>query len=299
MNPAYSAVRCEAMFHGSMKRWRRGMAKHVEREGDGRLEGPPGHVPAPGRRNDPVPDGCPAVLDLAQPQSQGAQTLVRARRVSDDERVAMPVEGQPLLSLDEGAPVVVAVRRGDRGDGGNVGILGGCTDEWKVREVERSEQHGPLRSSGTTNGASNVERSKASPEGKVARHEVMARIEVSLGLRQPAEPAVAPSHLDVTRHLVELPRRTFAHRGQPAHPWLPTLLGKDLEPNQAEELLPVPRRRDAEAQGPGHAGTQDEVRGTAHPQEPPQHGLSGAGADREGTATGQTEAWATSSESAR
>src|ERR1017187_10707758 len=40
-------------------------------------------------------------------------------------------------------------------------------------------------------------------EGEVTRYLVVARVEVSLRLRQSSEPTMTPSHLDVTRHLSE------------------------------------------------------------------------------------------------
>jgi hypothetical protein len=82
----------------------------------------------------------------------------------------------------------------------------------------------------------------------------MARIEVSLGLWRAAEPPVTPAHLDVSRDLVQLTGSPLTNGSQPADAWLPTLLGKDLEPNQSKELLPIPRRGNAEAQGLRGAG---------------------------------------------
>ena len=85
-------------------------------------------------------------------------------------------------------------------------------------------------------------------QGEVARHQLVGRVEVALGLGQAAEAPMAPPHLDVPGHHRVPARRSHAHGGRPAHPGLPALLGEDLEAAQREELAPIPRGGDAQPQ---------------------------------------------------
>ena len=155
----------------------------------------------------------------------------------------------------------------------------GSVAAWRIRGRSESrngrKSTGPLWSWGTVKGASNTERSNVVigggsspvPGGGWCR-----------GIPWPREVprtgrgSIAPRRDPTPRG--PWPEAALMHRRLPPDAWLTARLGKDLELDQPEELLPVPGRGDAKPQRPRRVGTQDEVRRTPHPQESPEHGLT-------------------------
>ena len=132
-----------------------------------------------------------------------------------------------MLALDEGAPGVVGVgRRGTEEIGGDERVGGGLAHHREVRDGV-GPQHDRRRGEvgDVQRGSEGVGIERRSSQREIPRDEVVWRVEVALGLGQPPETAMAPAHLDVPGHRVQLVGGAVAHDGLPAHAWLAPGLG--------------------------------------------------------------------------
>ncbi len=183
--PADSAVRADAAFHGSTKRWRRGMARAPNAcvpQGPQRV---PGQSAAAGGFHQPVAHrGAPA-LYLVQPQADGADADGGIGLLRDHEREAVSIDGASVLALDEIPCRVVAVRPGDRGDRGDQRIGRGRPDQVEVGQAVGPQEHRRPRQSGDAQRRrQRREIEDAHRNGEVARHQVVRGVEIPLGLGQ-------------------------------------------------------------------------------------------------------------------